>query len=83
MTSKKIFKGVAHNIADHAASYLSWIHPHIEEACLEANLDHITLDLMGLTLFHENIIISNALKSTVNQLRETFKEFVKEFYLNC
>jgi hypothetical protein len=38
MPTQRALKGVAHNIAHHTQSGLSWIHPHFAEACREVGV---------------------------------------------
>ena len=46
MPSIKVLKSVAHNIAHHAQSFLSWLHPHMGEACRLASVTSADLELL-------------------------------------
>jgi len=45
MASDKRLSSVCHNIADHATSGLSFIHPHLREACRSRGWYSIEIDL--------------------------------------
>jgi hypothetical protein len=46
MPSQKILSSVAHNIAHHAVSGLSYVHPHLKPALVEIGLNSISIDLL-------------------------------------
>jgi hypothetical protein len=46
MTSIKKLSSVCHNIAHHAVSGLSYVHPHLRQACKGIGIDTITIDLL-------------------------------------
>jgi hypothetical protein len=46
MPKQRALTGVAHNIAHHAQSGLSWLHPHLFNACRNAGLQHVRIDLL-------------------------------------
>lgn len=48
MSAKKL-NGVAHNIAHHAASGLSCLHPYLGEGCRALGITLVTLDLLNGT----------------------------------
>jgi len=46
MPSLKLLNGVAHDIAHHAQSGLSWLHPHIGQACRIAGATAAEVELL-------------------------------------
>ena len=46
MPSSKLLNGVAHDIAHHALSGLSYLHPHLTQVCKRARCATVTLDLL-------------------------------------
>jgi hypothetical protein len=46
MPSSKLLNGVAHDIAHHALSALSYLHPHLTQVCKRAGRTSATLDLL-------------------------------------
>ncbi len=46
MPSSKILNGVAHDIAYHALSGLSYLHPHLTQVCKRVSCTAVTLDLL-------------------------------------
>ena len=45
MTSLKFLKGVTHDIVHHAFSGLSYLHPHLGQACRHSQVSSVVLDL--------------------------------------
>src|SRR6266516_1415231 len=45
MASLKPLNGVAHDIAHHAQSGLSWLHPHIGEMCRKAGVNKAVVEI--------------------------------------
>ncbi len=45
MPKSKLLNGVAHDIAHHAMSGLSCLHPHLSETCRKAGVWEVALDL--------------------------------------
>ena len=46
MATQRELLGIAHNIAHHAQSGLSWLHPHLAEACRFALVDAAEVELL-------------------------------------
>lgn len=46
MASLKEPNGVAHNIAHHSQSSMSWLHPHLGQACQLAGVSAATLEFL-------------------------------------
>jgi hypothetical protein len=46
MPSSKLLNGVAHDIAHHALSGLSYLHPHLTQVCKRAGRASVALDLL-------------------------------------
>jgi len=47
MSSQRVLAGVAHSIAHHAASGLSYVHPHLFHACASVAVHEATIDLLS------------------------------------
>jgi hypothetical protein len=46
VTSQKLLNSVAHNIAHHAVSGLSYVHPHLKQAVETQGLDSFSINLL-------------------------------------
>jgi hypothetical protein len=46
MSSQRALAGVTHDIAHHASSGLSYVHPHLYQACEAAGVREATVDLL-------------------------------------
>jgi hypothetical protein len=46
MPSAKKLSGLCHNIAHHAVSGLSFVHPHVVATCRSGGLDFLSVDLL-------------------------------------
>jgi hypothetical protein len=51
MTSMKVLQSVAHDVAHHARSGLSWLHPHVGQACRSAGLLEVEVQLTGAEMY--------------------------------
>jgi hypothetical protein len=74
MTSARILAGVAHDLAHHTQSSLSWIHPHIEEGLREAGEFDTTFELLADAPYPPNIGEKEALRLALKSLKQKFFE---------
>lgn len=77
MASSKHLNAVAHDIAHHAVSGLSYIHPHLGAACRSANIDEITLDLSLADPFPIGFAANEPLKAATRALRKKFEDIIQ------
>lgn len=76
MTSQRHFNGVAHDIAHHAQSGLSYVHPYVVEATRRAGAAEAQLDLLGEQPWPPELIVEEPLRLATGALREKFREMV-------
>lgn len=72
MTSLKQLKGVAHDIAHHAQSGLSFVHPHLGQACRAAGVTSAWLDLLEERPYPEGLPVLRPLELALGALRDKF-----------
>jgi len=78
MASKKHLNAVAHDIAHHAVSGLSWLHPHLGEACRRAESDEVVLDAARVDPLPDGFPASEPLKLAAGGLHRTFVAIVEK-----
>jgi hypothetical protein len=78
MTSYKHLKGIAHDIAAHAASSMSWLHPSLSQACRANNVANVVLDLTHDPKFPEAFLVSKPLALATNGLKEWYRGLLKK-----
>ena len=72
MASHKRLKSVVQSSAHHAVSALSFVHPHLGQACEEAGLDSIDIYLSDTEPCPERFLQIEPLRLALNTLKETF-----------
>ncbi|MCK5354688.1 MAG: hypothetical protein KAJ63_06185 [Methyloprofundus sp.] len=72
----KKLKGVAYDIAHHAQSGLSWIHPHIGGACKETGITEATIHLLSENPYPENLPIKKPLELAISSLQKKYEEIM-------
>jgi hypothetical protein len=72
LPSNKRFRSVAHNLGHHASSFLSYLHPHLSEACRLAGLAEVTIDLRALDLYPPGLPRLRPLELALGGLRSWF-----------
>ncbi len=72
MTSQKPLKGVAYDIAHHAQSGLSYLHPHMGELCKEKGISEATINLMANNSYPEELREYKPLKLAIETLKSKF-----------
>ncbi len=82
MVSNRIFSSVAHDVAHHAQSALSWLHPHLGDACKNAGMFEVSLDLLSGKPYPNWLVVSEPLRSATEALQHKFKVMVAGRGLN-
>jgi hypothetical protein len=72
MPSSKLLNGVAHDIAHHAMSGLSYLHPHLSETCRKAGIAGVTLDLTSESPLPSSVPDYQPLRLASQALHRTF-----------
>ena len=72
MPSSKLLNGVAHDIAHHAISGLSYLHPHLSQTCRKAGITEIALDLMSESPLPSSVPDCQPLRLASQALHRTF-----------
>src|SRR5882724_8396000 len=76
MAKQKQLNGVAHNIAHHAISGLSYLHPYLGQLADKDRLRVIVIDLLSKNAYDETIEIPAHLQLATENFRNKFKEMV-------
>ena len=76
MTSERQLNGVAHDIAHHAVSALSWLHPSLSQACRASKVDNVLLDLTQDPKYPQGFLVSKPLGLATNGLKEWYRELL-------
>ena len=72
MALSKKLKSVAHNMAHHSVSGLSYINPHLAKACKIKNLVNIKLNLLDDDICPNLFSSNKEIKDSCSALKETF-----------
>src|SRR5438128_301201 len=78
MPSPKHLKGAAYDIMHHAASGLSFLHPHVANTCRAAGLPSITLDLMNESPLPPDIRADESCILATQALHRTFLSILQK-----
>ena len=76
MTSQKRLKSVCHNIAHHAQSGLSFIHPHVVRACREAGAPDMHVELLDVEPCPSQYRHIEPLRLSLQALRDKFESLL-------
>jgi len=76
MTSLKQLHGIAHNLAHHAQSSLSWLHPHLARACREAGVSAATVELLAREPYPATLPDVEPLRLALGALRQWFLDLL-------
>jgi len=82
MPKRGVLKSVAHNIADHAVSGLSYLHPHAAQVSRRNGLTSLVLDLISENPLPDGIEAYEPLRLSSLALREKFVEILEKEGLN-
>jgi len=77
MPSIKRLSSVCHSIAHHAVSGLSYVHPHLRQACKTVGINMVTIDLMREQPCPDQFLSIDPLRLSLKALQEKFKEILK------
>ncbi len=77
MASIKTFAGVAHDIAHHSQSSLSWLHPHLGQACRLAGVNTAVIDLLSQQPYPASLPKLKPLELALSSLQARFWEIVE------
>lgn len=72
MPSQRSLAGISHDIAHHAGSSMSWLHPHLYKACVVAGVREATIDLMEPVSYPDGLPLVRPLHFALAALREKF-----------
>ena len=80
MASLKKLQAVAHDIAHHAQSSLSWLHPHLGEACADAGVLDTSVELLT-SPYPPGLAARKPLEAALVSLREKFLDLLTNYGL--
>ena len=72
MTTQRALSGVSHDIAHHAVSGLSYIHPHLYHACQLVGVRQTTIDILVESPYPTGLPQLESLRLSLVALREKF-----------
>ena len=82
MGSLKNLQAVAHDIAHHAQSGVSWLHPDLGQACREAAVLEATINLLAPHPYPAGLAFHEPLVSALGGLRQRFLDILSKYHLN-
>jgi hypothetical protein len=71
MTSKKRLNSVAQSLSHHAASGMSYLNPHLGEACKKSKIYSVSIDVLKQDNYPDVLGHSKPLKLALKSLRQT------------
>jgi len=77
MTTKRVLSGVAHDIAHHAGSGLSYLSPHLAQALREVGSDSTEVELLDTSPYPGNAAELQPLRLALRALSTKAKEILK------
>lgn len=78
MTTLKTLNGVAHDIAHHAQSGLSWLYPHLGDACRDAGILTAEVDLLADEPYPAGLAERQPLRLALGALRAKLVAMLKQ-----
>ncbi len=78
MTKIKRLRSVVHCTGHHAISGLSFVHPHLGEACKDNKISSVSVNLLKEEFIPKLRSISKELNLSTTALRKTFIEFLNK-----
>ena len=76
MATQKRLSSVCHSTAHHAVSGLSYLHPHLRQACRLANLSNVTVELLAENPYPHNLVHLQPLFLALAALKVKFTEIL-------
>jgi hypothetical protein len=83
MGSLKKLQAVAHDIAHHAQSSLSFVHPHLGEACSEAGVLDVSIELLDVAPYPTGLSERAPLTLALGALHQRFLELLSRYDLSA
>jgi hypothetical protein len=83
MPRAKLLNGIAHNLAHHSQSALSYLHPHLAEASRAAGLSAVSLDLLAPDPYPPELPMLQPLRLALGALRSWFDDLVQRLGFNA
>ncbi len=77
MPSRKRLSSVCHSIAHHAGSGLSWLHPHLFEACTAFGTSAVLVEIHSELYFAPSVPLSRELAASLDSLVGRFKSILQ------
>jgi len=77
MSSHKRLNSVAHSLAHHAVSGLSYVNPHLSEACEKVGLHCIEIELLTKNSCPLQFLGNEPLELSLNELKLTLMKILK------
>ena len=81
-TAESRLKGIAHDLAHHSVSTLSWLLPHLSQDCRKNGISKVTLDLIAIQTYPDNFKIGRPLEVATNCLKECLSKILEEMGLS-
>src|SRR5271170_2639749 len=82
MPSKRLFNGIAHDIAHHAQSWFGGFHPHVAEACRALGVADLEVNLISPQSWPPDLAVQTELESAADGIQDKFRRMVTDFGLN-
>jgi hypothetical protein len=76
MPTQKVFRGIAHDLAHHAQSGLGWVHPHLAQACRQAGVSRVQLELLVPSPYPSGLPRLGPLEKALGALKAWFEDLV-------
>jgi hypothetical protein len=76
LVSTRELNGIAHDLGHHSQSTLSWLHPHLGEACRRAKLTEVTVELLSTNPYPSVLPQSDPLQLALKGLRVWFSDLL-------
>lgn len=77
MPSRRRLNSVCQSIAHHAASSLSYVHPHLLQALKATGESIVTVDLLSATPYPKELLSHPHLPTALSSLRDRFEQILK------
>ena len=78
MTSLKLLKGATYDIAHHAQSGPSFLYPHLGEACSEAGINFIKIELLATDPYPNELKRIKPLEHAIKSLKTRFNNILSK-----
>lgn len=82
MSSLRNLNGVAHSLAHHAQSGLSYLHPHLAEACSAIGVNVATVEVMSQQPYPAGLPASKPLELALGELHQFFSALLQKHHVS-